>query len=79
MTKVITYLFLILFYSGLTYSQTFTAETGDVYPGDKPTVYTTTLKILSGVIKKGDKIDIYAPTGRKFTATIVSIVNFSDY
>jgi hypothetical protein len=56
-----------------TFAQRFTAETGYLYPGEKETEVSGDLEILSGVIKKNDKIDIYAPTGRKFTATITKI------
>ncbi|MER0439059.1 hypothetical protein [Emticicia sp. W12TSBA100-4] len=65
-------LFLLLI-SLNTFAQTFTAETGYLYLGDKETEMSGGLEIKSGVIKKNDKIDIYAPTGRKFTATIVKI------
>lgn len=65
-------LFLLLI-SFAGFAQTFTAETGYLYLGDKETEMNGGLEIKSGVIKKNDKIDIYAPTGRKFTATIVKM------
>lgn len=55
------------------FAQTFTAETGYLYLGEKETELSGGLEIKSGIIKKNDKIDIYAPTGRKFTATITKI------
>ncbi len=56
-----------------TFAQTFTAETGYLYLGEKDTELSGGIEIKSGIIKKNDKIDIYAPSGRKFTATIVKI------
>jgi hypothetical protein len=55
------------------FAQAFTAQTGDLFLGDKDTDLSGGLDILSGVIKKNDKIDIYAETGRKFTATVTKI------
>jgi hypothetical protein len=60
---------------GQAFAQKFTAETGYLYSGEKETELSGGMEILSGVIKKNDKIDIYAPTGRKFTATIIKITN----
>lgn len=65
-------LFLLLI-SFAGFAQTFTAETGYLYLGDKETELNGGIEIKSGIIKKNDKIDIYAPSGRKFTATIVKI------
>lgn len=66
-------LFFLFLLSLSGFAQTFTAETGYLYLGEKETELNGGLEIKSGVIKKNDKIDIYAPTGRKFTATIVKI------
>lgn len=55
------------------FAQTFTAETGYLYLGDKETELSGGMEIKSGIVKKNDKIDIYAPSGRKFTATITKI------
>lgn len=68
--KKILFLLLSSLYS---FAQTFTAETGYLYLGEKETEMSGGLEIKSGVIKKNDKIDIYAPTGRKFTAIIVKM------
>lgn len=65
-------LFLLLI-SFAGFAQTFTAETGYLYLGEKETEMNGGIEIKSGIIKKNDKIDIYAPSGRKFTATIVKI------
>lgn len=65
-------LFLLLI-SLNSFAQTFTAETGYLYLGEKETELSGGMEILSGIIKKNDKIDIYAPSGRKFTATITKI------
>jgi hypothetical protein len=54
-------------------AQSFTAKTGYLYLGEKETELNGGMEILSGVVKKNDKIEIYAPTGRKFTATITKI------
>ena len=54
-------------------AQSFTAKTGYLYLGEKDTELNGGMEVLSGIIKKNDKIDIYAPSGRKFTATIVKI------
>lgn len=65
-------LFLLLI-SLNSFAQTFTAETGYLYLGEKDTEMNGGMEIKSGIIKKNDKIDIYAPSGRKFTATITKI------
>lgn len=65
-------LFLLLI-SLNSFAQTFTAETGYLYLGEKDTELNGGMEIKSGIIKKNDKIDIYAPSGRKFTATITKI------
>jgi hypothetical protein len=59
-------------------AQSFTAKTGYLYLGEKETELNGVMEILSGVVKKNDKIDIYAPTGRKFTATITKISGKSN-
>ncbi|PWK22617.1 hypothetical protein LV89_03329 [Arcicella aurantiaca] len=66
-------LFFCIFKTEKTFTQTFTAKTGDLYLGDNDTDFSGSLDILSGVIKKNDKVDIYAETGRKFTATITKM------
>lgn len=63
----------LVFVSLAGFAQTFTAETGYLYLGEKDTELSGGMEILSGIVKKNDKIDIYAPTGRKFTATITKI------
>jgi hypothetical protein len=62
----------LLFVNGAI-AQSFTAKTGYLYLGEKDTELNGGMEVLSGIIKKNDKIDIYAPSGRKFTATIVKI------
>ncbi|MFY7825950.1 MAG: hypothetical protein ACOVQ4_02435 [Flectobacillus sp.] len=69
---LLTFLFCTLATKEL-HAQTFTGKTGDLYLGENDTDFSGSLEILSGVIKKNDKIDIYAETGRKFTATITKI------
>lgn len=69
----ITFITIISYYHS--FAQSFTAETGYLYLGEKDTELSGGLDIKSGVIKKNDKIDIYAPSGRKFTATITKITN----
>jgi hypothetical protein len=59
-------------------AQSFTAKTGYLYLGEKDTELNGGMEILSGVIRKNDKIDIYAPSGRKFTATITKISGKSN-
>lgn len=63
---------------GYSVAQPFSAETGDMYLGNTDTELSGLLRIQSGVIKKGDKLDIYSPNGRKFTATVIKITN-QDY
>ncbi len=60
------------------FAQSFTAKTGYLYLGEKDTELNGGMEVLSGIIKKNDKIDIYAPTGRKFTATITKISGKSN-
>lgn len=54
-------------------AQSFTAETSDIYVGESNTEFYGSLNILSGTLKKSDKLDIYAETGRKFSATITKM------
>lgn len=65
--------FFYVCFTGQAFAQTFTAETGYLYLGEKDTELSGGMEIKSGIVKKNDKIDIYAPTGRKFTATITKI------
>lgn len=53
--------------------QSFTAESGDIYITDDPLKYSCSITVLSGVLKKTDKVDFYAPKGTKFTATILEM------
>jgi hypothetical protein len=62
---------LLLFNAAI--AQSFIAKTGYLYLGEKETELNGGMEVISGIIKKNDKIDIYAPSGRKFTATIVKI------
>lgn len=71
-------LFLLWGFGAYSFAQSFTAEVGTLFLSDKPTEQFGNLKIITGVIKKGDKIEIYAETGRKFTATITKIKGDSD-
>jgi hypothetical protein len=70
---------IILLFGKSGFSQTFTAKTGYLYLGEKDTELNGGMEILSGIIKKNDKIDIYAPSGRKFTATISKISDKSNH
>lgn len=70
------FFYVLFFYvclTGQAFAQTFTAETGYLYLGEKDTELSGGMEIKSGIVKKNDKIDIYAPSGRKFTATITKI------
>jgi hypothetical protein len=75
MKKLIKLFILLPFLSlgGFASAQSFTAEVGTLFLGDDPTVQFGNIKILTGVLKKGDKIEIYAETGRKFSATVTKI------
>jgi hypothetical protein len=68
-----TILFPIWGLGGFAFAQSFTAEVGTLFLSDDPTVQFGNIKILTGILKKGDKIEIYAETGRKFSATITKI------
>jgi hypothetical protein len=70
--------FFFLFLPLWGFSQAFIAETEYIYLTDNDTELYGSIKVLSGVIKKNDKIDIYAETGRKFTATITKISGKSN-
>lgn len=74
MIRLFTFI-LLCFGIGSAWAQTFTAETGYMYLGNTDTELSGLLYIQTGLIKKGDKLDIYAPTGRKFTATVIKIAN----
>lgn len=76
-TKFFFPVLLLLFkgFSGL--CQSFTAESGDLYMTDDPLKYSCSVTVLSGVLKKTDKIDFYAPKGTKYTAIILEMTQ--DY
>jgi hypothetical protein len=74
MKKIILFIAL-LFLANICFSQSFTAETGYLYLGANDTEQNGVIKVLSGVLKKNDKIDIYAETGRKFTAIVTKITD----
>ena len=67
---------LLLFNAAI--AQSFIAKTGYLYLGEKETELNGGMEVISGIIKKNDKIDIYAPTGRKFTATLTKISGKSN-
>ncbi|MDP1816042.1 MAG: hypothetical protein Q8K92_16455 [Leadbetterella sp.] len=71
-------LIVLLFLVNGALAQSFTAKTGYLYLGEKETELNGGMEVISGIIKKNDKIDIYAPTGRKFTATITKISGKSN-
>jgi hypothetical protein len=73
MRKLVLTLGLLSFLWSFVSAQSFTAEVGTLFLGDDPTVQGGSLKVLTGAIKKNEKIEIYAETGRKFTATITQI------
>jgi hypothetical protein len=54
-------------------AQSFTAETGYIYTGDTNKDFFGSVEIKSGTLKKTDKLDIYAETGRKFEVVIKKI------
>ncbi len=58
---------------GTAFSQSFVGETGDIFLGNEKNTFAGNIKIISGVIKKNDMIEIYAETGRKFTAKIIKL------
>lgn len=53
------------------------ATTGDIYIGKSNKNFYGSFNITSGSIKKGQKIEIYAETGRKFICTITKITGES--
>lgn len=66
-------LFLLLLFSLTGFGQSFTAVTEEMFLGVTETDINGAITVLSGVLKKSDKLDIYAETGLKFTASIVKI------
>jgi hypothetical protein len=66
-------LFFVCLLTSSTYSQSFTGEMGYIFNGETNKEFFGGIEIKSGSIKKNDKIDIYAETGRKFQATIKKI------
>ncbi len=66
-----------MMYYGTINAQSFTAESGDIYSTDDPLKYNCSVTVLSGVLKKTDRVDFYAPKGTKFTATILEMTQ--DY
>ena len=68
-----TILFLFLLCGQLLFGQSFTAEVGDVFMGSQKNAFFGGITVLTGVIKKNDKIDIYAENGRKFSAIITKL------
>lgn len=66
---------LLIIIGSETFAQIFTAETGEIFIGEPKGNYFGALKILSGVLKKNEAIEIYAETGRKFTVLVKKISN----
>jgi hypothetical protein len=68
------FIFLALLLSFSVVGQSFTAETGIIFiDGASQGEYYGGIKVLTGVLKKGDEIDVYAPTGRRFTFKITKL------
>lgn len=61
---------LFCFLCCITQAQSFTGETGYIYTGNSGKEFYGTIDIKSGTLKKTDKLDIFAATGRKFQARI---------
>lgn len=70
--KTCAIIFLSFICSAVT-AQSFTGETGYIYNGDTNKEFFGSVEIQSGTLKKTDKLDIYAETGRKFQAVIKKI------
>ncbi len=68
----IKFLFL-LFCCQVIFGQSFIAEIGDVFMGSEKNAFFGSITVLTGVLNKNDKIEIYAETGRKFTAKITKL------
>jgi hypothetical protein len=68
-TKFLFFLFCCQVVSG----QSFTAEIGDVFLGSEKNAFFGGITVLTGTLKKNEKIEIYAETGRKFTAKITKL------
>jgi hypothetical protein len=54
-------------------AQSFTGKTGYIFVGDTPNEFTGSIEVLTGVLKKGATIDVYAETGRKFTLVVTKM------
>jgi hypothetical protein len=68
-------LIILILFPFCSFAQSFTAETGYLFMGATDVELNGSIKVLSGVLKKTDKIDIYAETGRKFTGSIVRMTD----
>jgi hypothetical protein len=68
-------LIILILFPFCSFAQSFTAETGYLFSGTTDVELNGSIKVLSGILKKTDKIDIYAETGRKFTASIVRMTD----
>ncbi len=72
------FLILILLINGFYgLCQSFTAESGDLYMTDDPLKYSCSVTVLTGTLKKTDKLDFYAPKGTRFSAVILEMTQ--DY
>lgn len=67
---------LVLIFSTTAFGQTFTAETLDIFVEEPKGNYFGGFKILSGVLKSGEEVAIYAETGRKFVCKINKIRDY---
>jgi hypothetical protein len=67
------HLVILLFLSLNAFAQTFVGEMGEVYMGSEKNAFAGNIKLISGLIKKNDVIEIYAESGRKFTAKITKL------
>lgn len=54
-------------------AQSFTAVTGEIFVNEPKGNYMGGMQVLTGVMKKGETIEAYAETGRKFTLKITKL------
>lgn len=73
--QLLTCLLALFLSTHLLAQSTLTAKMGTIFTGVNEKSYSGSITILTGSIKKGQKLDVYAETGRKFVLTITKISN----
>mgnify|MGYP001164711871 FL=1 len=73
--KTSTFILLFLLISGVAFAQNFKAVSNGVYNETTPGLFQVGLRLESGSIKQGDKIDVLTPEGTRYSFTVTRMRN----